>query len=891
MSGRPPGWRRVFRLPLRPRDIERDVDDELAFHLAMRTERMRARGLAPDDANEEARRRFGDLDAVRRELIERDRDLVRRARVTDYLQDIMKDISFAIRGFRRAPGFAAAALLTLGLGIGAATAIFSVAYGVLLRPLPFTDPDRLVEISVDLSGTWAAFGTLSAPEYVDLSRQNRSFSSIGTWVPRDRTIGGDGKPERVTTAQVTASLFQTMDMRPAIGRVFTAEEDVPGGPLVIVLADALWRRRYGADPSIVGRAVEVDGVARTVVGVLPQGVGIRAAEAFTPMQLDLAALPGRGAHMLRVIGRLRPGVELAAAKSELRTFSERQSEEFATNYGKNGFTANARSLREAWYGSSTPLMKALLGTVILLLLLAAVNVANLLLVRAEARQREISVRVALGASRKRLVRLFLTESLLLSFIGALIGIPLATVAVRSLLAINPGVVPPGAEVSIDLTMLLAVVAVVVLAALVTGVAPAARAGTTDVREAIATGSAGGGKRGNRLRTFLVGSEVALAAAMLVGAGLVGRSFQRLFSVDPGFDMKGALAMSVALPRVRYDTSMKILSFQDRVLERLRAMPGVTASAAMTTLPLATGTIQWSVEVDGRPDVNRELSSPILVAATNDVFKALGISIVRGRAFDPTDVDGAPFVTVVSEAMVKEYWPNQDPIGQRIHPTGPDIPWMTVVGVARDVRPEALSEIPRSTYYVPNSQFARAVGFADASMSIVLRTLADPSSLITGARAAVAEIDPELALSNVQTLESVVERSVAQPRFAASVLAAFGLSAMVLAIVGVYGVLSYAMARRRRELAVRMALGAHPRQVGRLVMASGLKLAGTGVVIGIAGAAAGSRVIEALLYEVSPSDPLTLIDVAVVLIAAAAAASWVPARRATTVRPAEVLRGE
>jgi predicted permease len=891
VTGRPPGWRPAFRLPFSARRAERDVDEEIAFHLVMREERLRARGLAPEDARATARRRFGDVEHVRRECVEIDRQLARRRRAADFLEDLMQDIVLALRGLRRAPGFAAAALLTLALGIGSATAIFSVAYGVLLRPLPFPSPERLVEVSINLAGTGTGYGSLSAPEYVDLSRWARSFAAVAAWTPRDRTVGGDGHPERITAASATASLWDVLGVRAAVGRTYTAEEDLPGARLVVVLGDALWRRRFGSDPSIVGRTVQLDGLTRTVIGVLPPEVRLGGAEAFTPAGLDPGRLPGRGAHFFRVLARLRPGVTLAQARQDLAGFAARSLRENRNDYIGNGFTATARPLRDAWFGGARPTMTALLGTVTLLLLLAAVNVANLLLVRAEARQREMGVRVALGARRGRLVRQLLTESLILASLGALVGVPLAALCVRSLLAINPGVVPPGAEVAIDGGVLAAVVAVVAVAALVAGVAPALRAGTADVRTAIAAGGAGGGRSGGRLRAALVATEVALAAAMLVGAGLVGRSFQKLLAVDPGFAAEGALVMDVSLPSARYDTATKVIAFYDLAIERMRALPGVRVAAATTSLPLSGGTSQWSVEVEGRPNSERDLETPFWVNGSTDLFRALGIAVVRGRAFGPDDHQGSAPVTVVSQALARAFWPGQDAVGKRIRLTGPNMPWVTVVGVARDVRPEALSEPPKPTYYLLTSQFARMTGFADQGATIVLRTAGDPAALTSAARAAIGEIDPELALNNVQTLESVVAGSVARPRFAASVLGAFGLSALVLAVVGVYGVLSYAMTRRRRELAVRMALGARPIEVRRLVIGSGLRLAAVGVAVGLVAAAAASRVLRALLYEVSPTDPTTLVAVGVTLIGAAAAASWLPAWRATRVSPAEVLRGE
>ena len=890
-SGRPPGWRPLFRLPFARKRVEQEVDAEIAFHLAMRTEGLRAKGLKDDDARAAAQRRFGDVAHVRDEMVAIDHDLARHRNVSEYLENLMKDLVVALRGLRRAPAFTAAALLTLALGIGSATAIFSVAYGVLLRPLPYADPDRLMEISVNLSGTNAVFGSLSAPEYMDLLKGTRSFANVGAWVPRSRTLGGDGNPERVPGASATASLFTLLGARPVAGRLFTPEEDLPGAPLVMLISQELWRRRFGEDPSIVGKGVMVDGVQRTIVGVLPPGARVGGADAITPMGLDPARLPGRGAHFISVVGRLRSGVTVAQARAELAEFARRTFVEHPRNYGKAGLTSTARPLREAWFGHARPTMIALMTTVVLLLLLAAVNVANLLLVRAEARQREMGVRVALGASRGRLVRQFLTETALLAALGAGIGMPLAVVGMRALLAINPGVIPAGAEVSLDVSVMLAALGVVLVAALVAGLAPALRAGSTDVRSAIATGSVAGGRSGTRLRSALVTLEVALAAAMLVGAALVGRSFQKLLSVDPGFDQRNAVVATVTFPAVRYGTSDKSLAFVNRAVEGMRALPNVTAVAAASGLPLATGHASWSVSIEGRPEAMRELSSPFFVPSTPDIFRAMGIRLLRGRAFGAEDTDQSPPVTIISEAMAKEHFPGEDPLGKRIALSGDSMPWITVVGVAADVRPEALSTPPRATYYMLWPHFARMTGIADGSASFVVRVAGDPSAHVAGVKQVIRSIDPELALDRVRPLEEVVAGSVARPRFAASVLAAFGASALLLAVVGVYGVLSYAMERRRRELAVRLALGARHGQVRGLVIRSGMALALAGVAAGIAAAVVGKGIIAGLLYEVSATDMATLAGVAGVLLGAALLASWFPARRATTVSPAEVLRGD
>jgi predicted permease len=867
------------------------VDEEIAFHLGMREERLRARGLAPEDARAAARRRFGDVAHVRRACVEIDRQLVRRRRAADHLEELMSDLTLAFRGLRRAPGFAAAALLTLALGIGSATAIFTVAYGVLLRPLPFAAAERLVEVSIDLGGTGTGYGSLSAPEYVDLVPGARAFAGLTAWRPTERTLGGDGRPERVRVTSATASFFDVFAIRAAHGRTYGAAEDGPGAEPVIVLSDALWRRRFGGDPTVVGRTIQLDGVTRTVLGVLTPEMRVADAEAFVPLGLDPARLRGRGAHYLSVTGRLRPGVTVEQARADMAGFAARSVRENPDAYRAGGITATVRPLREAWYGDARPLMTALLGTVALLLLLAAVNVANLLLVRAEARQREMGVRVALGARRGRLVRQLLSESALLAALGAVIGVPLAALGVRALLALNPGVVPPGAEVTIDAGVLAAVIAAVAVAALIAGLAPALHAGGTNVRAVMASGNVGGGARGGRLRAVLVGAEVALAAVLLVSAGLVGRSFQKLLAVDPGFEADGVLVMDVVLPRARYDTTTKILGFYDRAVEGMRALPGVRAAAVTVSLPLGDRLIEWSLEPEGRRSDAPELTTPLISTGTADVFRALGITVLRGRGFDPADSERSAPVTVVNETLAREFWPGEDAVGKRVRLSGPDMPWVTVVGVARDVRPEALSEAPKPIYYLLNTQFAAMTGIADAGATLVVRTSGDPAALTNAARTVVRALDPELATDEIQTLDSVVRESVARPRFAAAVLGAFGLSALVLAVGGVYGVLSYAITRRRREMAVRMALGAPPRSVRRLVMRSGLRLAAAGVAAGLVAAVVGARVLTALLYEMSPADPTTLAAVGATLLGAAAVASWLPARRATQVASAEVLRGE
>ncbi len=870
------------------------MDDEIAFHLAMREEQLRRRGLAPDDAHAVAQRRFGNLDDVRRECVEIDRGHVRQQRTITILEDLMQDIVFALRGLRRAKGFAAAAILTLAIGIGSAAAIFSVVYGVLLRPLPYPDADRLVKLGASMPAISASAGNVSRAEYVDLLGMH-SFSSVAAYDETDRTLGGDGRPERVYVAFASTSLFPTLGFHAALGRLFDDAEDRPGGAQVIVLGNGLWTRRFGADPQILGRTVDIDGISRTVIGVLAPADRLGRAEAFLPIRIDPAAHNQRGNHSLDVVARLRDGTSIGQARAELATYASHAAAEYP-EYRGTGFEIEARPLRDAMYGDARPTMMALLGTVVLLLLLAAVNVANLLLVRAEARQREIGVRVALGASRGRLVRQLLTESLVLALAGALIGVPLAALGVRALLALNPSVVPPGAEVSLDAGVVVWVAVIVAVAAFVAGLMPALHAGRTDVRSAIAAGSAGGGRHGGRTRAMLVATEVALAAMMLVGAGLVGRSFWRLQAVNPGFHPDGALVMEIAPPRVRYDSSYKVLGFYERAMDELRALPGVRSVAATSNLPLSGEMADWMLEAEGRAASSPTLPSPDYTIATTDIFPTLGIRLVAGRGFAATDRGTDPPVIVVSREFARVFWPDdRSVIGRRLRfagaPPEHPFPWMTVVGVVDDVHRASLSTPPRPTYYVLDRQFAPMIGQATANMTIVMRTTGDPEQLTRAARAVIAGLDPDIAVANLRTLSAVVSESIARPRFAVAVLGAFGLSALLLAVVGVYGVLSYAMTRRRREIAMRMALGAQAGTVRRLAIGAGLRLAGAGIVVGLILALAGGRALRVLLFEVSPFDPVTISVTALVLIGAALMASWLPARRATLVSPAEVLRGE
>ena len=890
-----PGWKRLFRLPETREGAQRDVDDELAFHLAMREEKLKRSGLAPDEASKAARKRFGDVDRVREELVELGRERVRREGTTDLVENLGRDLGFAARGLARARGFTAIALLTLAIGIGATAAIFSVVYGVLLRPLPFSEPGRLVHVYTSFPAFGLPRNSLSAPEFVDVASGGRSFAEVGAFDGEDVTITGAGRPERIRIAYTSASLLRTLGVPAAVGRVFVEEEDRPGAAKVVVLTHALWQRLFAGNRDVIGSTIRFDDVPYTIIGVMPPDYRVGATEAFVPLALDAARMRSRGAHYLDVLARLKPDATLEQARAELTSLAVRTRAEHPQLYDDPAFDMDVLSLRDAWVGEMRPTLAVLMGAVLLLLLLACANVANLLLVRAESRQRELAVRVALGASRGRLIRQLLTESLLLTIAGALIGLPLAAMGTKALLALSPGIVPPGVEISVDLPVVLAAAALIAVTALLAGLVPALQGTSTDVRAAISAGAVAGGPRGGRLRSTLVTAEIALATVVLVGAALVGRSFWQLQQVDPGFNRENVLSLDVSLPEVRYPDDARVPAFFARMTDRALELPGVRSAAVVSHLPLSGRTGDWLVDVEGRTAVpGQPLPSPSFVIVSRDYFGTMGIPISAGRPFTNVDGERSLPVVVVSAEMARIFWGDASAIGKRIRFAGGaegQFRWMEVVGVAGDVRSVALGTEARPTYYLLDTQFPAIVGGAPRDMSLLVRTAGDPLAVAGAVRQAVWELDPELAIANVRPLAEIVEGSMARPRFVAVVLATFGAASLLLAVIGVYGVLSYAITRRRREMGIRMALGAEAGQVRRLVMRAGLQLAVIGILIGLAGAFIGTSVMEAVLYEVSATDPVTFVAVAILLAAAALAASFLPAHRATRVHPAEVLRAE
>jgi putative ABC transport system permease protein len=884
------GWRRYVRLWRRPADDE--IDDELAFHLQMRTEEYAAAGMSPERAREEARRRLGDIDAARRSCraIAGRRDA--RLRRREWRLGLGQDFRFAARSLRRTPGLTLAIVLTLALGIGANSAIFSVVNGVLLRPLPFAEPDRLVTVFDIYLGLDLPHSALSEPELLDVERLP-AFNAVAGYRPARRTLSGAGDPERLPALLVTDNFARVLGVVPARGRFFAADEARPGGPAVAVLSDGLWRRRFGADPAMVGRTVQLDAVPTTVVGIMPPGFVFAGAELFAPAIIDRAAPAPRTAHYLSAVARLRAGATLEEARSQATSLSRRLVADNADAYSAGGFSLGLEPVTDTVVGSARPALLTLLGAVALLLVVACVNVANLLLVRAESRRRELAVRSALGAGRGRLVRQFLAEGALLALGGGGLGLALAWAGVPLLLALSPTSLPRHEDIAVDPVVVAVTLALALATGLVFGLAPALQATGVHAGSALREGGGrGDSRRRGWVRRGLVAVEVALAVVLVAGAGLLLRSFWHLRQIEVGFRPDHVLALDLALPESRYADTASAVGFYRALEERLRALPGVAAVGGTSHLPLTGAVGNWDIEIEGRPQRPGDPApSPNVNMATPGYYRALRIPMARGRAFDETDGERAPPVVVVNETMARALWPGEDPVGRRFRVIGDSTEWMTVVGVAGDTRSWGLAAAPRAEYTLPVYQLPRALRTVRRTLTMVIRSTGDPRTVAAPAREIVAGLDRDLAVANLRTLDQVVADSVGDRRLTLLLLGLFGGAALLLALVGIYGVTAHGVSQRTREMGIRLALGAAPGAVRRLVLGEGLRVAGLGLGAGLVLALAGGRVLRSQLYGVGSADPATYVALSAVLLLVAAAATWIPARRATRVDPAITLRAE
>ena len=812
------------------------------------------------------------------------------------MESFLQDIRYAARLFRRSPGFTLIAVPALALGIGATTAIFSVVDAVVLKPLPYRDPGQLVQLWMRFTGIGIPNdqNAVSAPEFQDL-QQNSSFSEIAAIDDASFNINIGGAPERVQAGVVSTSFFRLLGVQAQLGRVFLPEEGRAGHEHVVLLSDGLWRRRFGADRSVLGRKLVMNGQSNEIIGVLPPGFDMpHDDEVWTPLVFAAADLTpdARGSHYLRVIARIKPELTVAQARSDMAAVSRRMIEQNpGYPYKPYNFTVLLVPLLEQEVGDIKLALWVLMGAVGLVLLIACGNVANLLLVRASVREREMAVRQALGVSRWRLARQLLTESVLLALAGGAAGLALAFGALRLLIAASAASFPRVADTRIDPGVLGFALLVSVTTGIVFGLAPVfqtSRQSTHDTLKEGGRGSAGGHLQ--RLRGALVVGELALSLALLAGSGLLIRSFLRLQEVDAGFRPAGVLTMRVSLPEEKYPKPEQTRIFYRDLLDRVRQIPGVDAAGAVTGLPLSgTG---WSgtttIDTQAVPEKDREPEAdqrPVV----HGYFEAMGISLVRGRYFDERDNERSAPVAIVDETLARTYWPNQDAVGQRIKQGNRKSknPWREIVGVVRHVRYRTLDSPSRVEFYWPYPQTSFTLG----EMSLAIHTKGDPRMLTNAVQKAVSALDPDQPVYRVRSMQELVDESMARRRFSTLLLAIFAGVALLLAAIGIYGVMSYVVVQRAHEVGIRMALGARAGNILWLVLAQSLWLTGAGLAIGLAGSLLLTRLLATLLFDVKSTDAITYLIVAAFLAAVAQCASFLPAWRAATIDPVHALRQE
>ena len=817
------------------------------------------------------------------------------------METFLQDVKYALRGLRRSPGFAAAAIATLALGMGATTAIFSVVRAVVLAPLPYAEPSRRVMIWSrwkDFPKTWLATG-----EIVDYRRLVSSFESVAAWDSGRANLTGDGDPVRIGMAAITAGTFDTLGSALRLGRDFTPEEDRDGGAPVVILGDGLWQNRYGGDPDVLGKSIELDGVVRRVVGVAPRGFALptdftvdatEPSQLYIPAQLDPASTD-HGSHGLYGAAKLKKGATAEKASAELKLVTASLVEQ-GLYPREMRFEAFAVSLEEEIRGGARRALVLVFGAVGFLMLMACGNVANLLLSRAEGRQREIAVRASIGAGQGRLTRQLLTESLVLAAAGALLGLVLAWVGIRVLASRATAGLPALAPIEIDAGMLAFAGALTLATTFLFGFAPALQSLRLNLTQALRDGAGGSsaGLRRQSLRALLASVQTAIAVVLLLGAGLMLRSLDALMKIDLGFQPDGVLTLELRPPESSYEKPEAVVAFYRALLDKVRGLPGVESAGLVRLLPLATEIGDWGLDIEGFEESPGRNAKGDWQVVSDGALEALGERLRDGRAIQASDVEGSLPVALVNETFVRAYWPDGNPIGRRIRmgSSNRDRPWMTVVGVVRDERHNGLTGAIKEKFFVPYAQFPAArSGDAARNMSLVVRTSGDPGALAGPIRAAVRSLDPGLPIANVRRMTDVVAASMATPRLTGSLLTVFGGLALVLAAIGVSGVLSYLVSRRRREIGIRMALGASRAGVLGLVVRRGLVTAGWGVAAGVLGGVVLTRLMEGLLYGVAPRDPATFGLVALLLLLIALLASAFPALRAARVDPLEALRSE
>jgi putative ABC transport system permease protein len=869
------------------RRVDRDMDDEIRMHLDLETEQYIKLGMSPEEARRRALLAFGGVEATR--------EAHRDARGVSLIEDLLSDVRYAFRTFRRSPVLAGASILTLALGIGANTAIFSAVSAVILRPLPFPDADRLMAM-FETNPEYGWVQAQAAPANVlDWQENVTAFEDVAASVDytTTTTLTGDGEPRLLRSSEVTGNFFSVLGVSAVRGRTFVPKETWNTGPWVAIISDRLWRNHFGADPMLVGRTAQLDGRSVEIVGVMPPSFRFpeENVDVWFPVRWDPAAraqVSFRRAHWVRPVARIRRGVSREEANTQLQVVVDRLSRDYPETNRVMG--AGMMPLHDFMVGDTRRPLQILLGSVGLLLLIACANVGNLMLVQARGREREAALRLTLGAARGRLVRQAITESFVVAALGAIAGFVLGTFGTGWLGALQPAGMLPVSEVGMSWTVLWYVVGITTVCALLFGLAPALwngrRVPGEVLREGGRTGS--GGRRMRRWGNVLVVAEVALALPLAVGAGLLVRSFQRLQHVDPGFDGRGVLTMELVLPRARYDRGEKMIDFFRELVDRTRGLPGVTDASAISNLPLtgqswssSFAAAGWEPDRYGTQVIHREV--------TPGYFELMRVPLLRGRTF--TDDDGpnaAEAVVVINDRLAQRYFPGEDPIGQRVaFDKTPDSTsfWRTIVGVVGNERQNGLGLETEPEFYAPFYQDWRA------GMIVVARSAGDPTTLAPGLRRLVAELDPSLAITSLRTMSQVRAESLARQRFLTMLLSVFAVVGVLLAVIGVYGVMAQIARGRTQEMGIRIALGAQTSQLQWLVVRQGLVVAGVGLAVGIAAALLGAQAMRALLFGVGASDPLTFVAVALLLLATVVAASWIPAIRASRADPMRALRVE
>jgi len=873
-------WTRFRQLP--GPDPQGDVDDELAFHLQMRADELVARGESQGRAEELSRQRFGEFHHTRQECVEISRRRSHKMARTEWVRQFLQDMAYALRTMRRTPGFAAVAVVTLALGIGATSAVFSVVHAVLLESLPYKAPERLYRVrTVYPDGTPY---TVSAPDFMSLKSLAQSFEQIEAFARGVFSLSGVGEPREVRGIRVSRGLFEMLGIGTVVGRPFASDDHVPGRELVAVFDHGFWVREFGGDPGVVGRTMSIAGQPYQIVGVLAPGARLtEPADIYSPLaygpQFDAQATRGRRSEYLRVIGRAVPGASASAVDADLARIGQQLQQTFPQTNER--LTFGGTPVLDLLVGEARTPLLMLFAAVALVLLVACANVANLLLARGSARRSELAVRAALGAGRGRLVRQLVAEALLLGLVGGALGVLLAHAGVRALVWAQPADIPRLDDVAVNGVVVAFTFACAIITALVFGVIPALQSTGHDLLQYVRAGGRGGEGGGRRLRSGLVVAETTLAVVLLVGAGLLVRSLGELAKVNPGFVPDRALSLRVLLQGPAYAEPAVQLQRVKAIGDRLRQLPGVTVAAAAGELPLSGRGSMLSFAVVGAPpppaNVNAEIAA---VGIEPDYLRAIGATVLRGRGLTADDnrPEAAP-VALINEAAVRLWFPAGNPVGAHVEV---DTTY-EVVGVIADVRQEGLSEPAMPQLYMP---FARMPA---RSAKFVIRSAGDVQSLAASVRPAIAEVDGSLPVSEVASLDRLVAASVARPRFYTSVLAVFATSALLLAAVGLFGVLSYSVLQRAREIGVRMALGARASQVIGMVVGSALRLVAVGLVLGAVAAFGAGTILRSQLFGVTPADPVTMVAVGVVLGATALVASYLPAHRAASLDPGTVLR--